>query len=93
MLTQIERTILLIARHRILSHQNTYLCMAIRDAPIKTFEGMYASMRLRMYLERMLKPWGSLDGWQYDNGFGNRSEAQKRQDRLDWIDWILSEEE
>jgi hypothetical protein len=90
MLTQIERSILLIARHRILKGDETYLCYAIMAA----LNGRTSShFRLTNYVQMMIHPHHTLESWQYSNGLGNRSSAQNRQDRLDWIDWMLSEEE
>lgn len=50
-----------------------------------------ASLDLRVYVRTALKDSLWLSDWQIANGLGIRSANQVRQDRLDWIDWMIAD--
>lgn len=85
MLSKKEREYLKQARYAIAKGQEEYICVALNGC------GEEETRRLRQYIPKQL---GSglytLDAWQFQRGIA-RSPRQIRQDRLDWIDWMLGE--
>lgn len=90
-------TILNQAKEEIRKGYSTGLCNAISSAKmeVKYVEGAdyetisQAAMELSSYVQRVLNMNSWLPGWQKENGFERRSVAQQRQDRMDWIDWMI----
>lgn len=89
MLTDIERELLKRARQRIKNNRSSYICYALSNEA-QTPEERRAATRLRDFIENQLYPNCSLQGWQEDHGI-HRSQSQRKQDRLNWIDWMLGE--
>ena len=85
MLSKEEREYLKQARYAIAKGQEEFICVALNEC------GEEETRRLRQYISKQL---GSglytLDAWQLQQGI-SRSHHQIRQDRLDWIDWMLGE--
>lgn len=87
-----ERELLKVARNRIYSRRNRFLCLAMAD--LSRLDDRYhkAYKRLTRYVSEQLgENAASLDQWQKLNGFRDRTLEQTRLDRLEWIDWMLGE--
>ncbi|WP_261520097.1 hypothetical protein [Burkholderia multivorans] len=92
-LTPEKREALKLARERIAAGQSRYICFALESATIKRPDLEEAAAELKDYIHGKLgNRCVSLEGWQQRNGFGERSMAQTRRDRLAWIDWMLDEQ-
>jgi len=95
MLTTREREMLLLAQARIARHEDDFICVALMDIERVWFnhaeEAIQASTRLRDYIRESLDGCETLDEWQRRHGIW-RSHVTCRQDRLDWIDWMLKGE-
>ena len=68
------------------------VCYAVsRDYAIFTPSEETACIELKNYISVAIDGYGWLDGWQQANGFGYRTAAERKQDRLDWIDWMIAD--
>lgn len=93
------REVLLKARANIKARRNIYLCYALRSSIYHRPHLKQAGSYLRAYIMRSLGESSYLDHWQ--NAERNKSagmtitpyqwksDAQKRKDRIMWIDWML----
>lgn len=93
MLTKLEKQTLRKARKLIEEGVEHYICFALsiliaRDA--NNEKQREAIKVLKAYISTQLGDNAAyLEEWQRANGFGDRTNAQTKQDRLDWIDWML----
>ncbi|WP_322037962.1 hypothetical protein [Burkholderia cenocepacia] len=90
MLTKKERRALLRARDLIANDKEHMICLALVAVAQADPALDRAAYRLRVYISDALGDFTTLGGWQYFHGI-HRSEAQRRADRLAWIDWMLAE--
>lgn len=95
-LTPEKREVLKLARERIEKKMNHYICHALSDAAFWEPRLKEAARELRSFVNEQVRIEGArcsatLEKWQRRNGFGGRSIAQVRRDRLAWIDWMLDE--
>ncbi|MCL4664453.1 hypothetical protein L0Z16_03465 [Burkholderia multivorans] len=91
-LTPEKREALTIARRRIATEADTYICYALSYVATNCPGLDRAAIELKCYIADQLgAPFTGLETWQRRNGFGGRSLAQQRRDRLAWIDWMLDE--
>ncbi|MCW3543080.1 hypothetical protein [Burkholderia cenocepacia] len=90
-LTREKREALKHARERIAANKNQFICHALDWIKEYRPELGAACVSLKRYIARQLRPVNSLGQWQELHGFGHRSDAQRRADRLAWIDWMLDE--
>lgn len=87
-----ERELLRLARDRINTSINRFICIAMADIVLNDDRYLNAYKRLKRYVTEQLGPHAaSLDQWQLQNGFSRRTLEQLRLDRLEWIDWMLGE--
>lgn len=87
-----ERELLKVARERIYTRRNRFICIAMTDVALNNDRYQKAHNRLKRYVTVQLGPHAaSLDQWQVQNGFSRRTLEQLRLDRLEWIDWMLGE--
>ncbi len=86
------RAALVIARKRIQSRKNRFICHALRFVSIRHPHLRAACASLERYIAQQIggERW-TLETWQDANGFGGRSDYQVRLDRIAWIDWMLDE--
>ncbi|MCO1402866.1 hypothetical protein [Burkholderia multivorans] len=91
-LTPEKREALKLARKRIQSRKNRFICHALRFVSIRHPHLRAACASLERYIAQQIggERW-TLETWQDANGFGDRVEEQRRQDRIAWIDWMLDE--
>ncbi|CAB3972290.1 MULTISPECIES: hypothetical protein [Burkholderia] len=91
-LTPEKREALKIARRRIATKCDDYICHALSYVCINCPGLTVAAVELKKYIgEQLGNPFIGLEAWQGRNGFPDRSLAQLRRDRLAWIDWMLDE--
>lgn len=90
-LTPEKREALKLARARIESRQNMFICHALNWVQFSRPDLKEACVSLKLYIAKQISPERSLGMWQLLRGFGYRSDAQRRLDRLAWIDWMLDE--
>lgn len=95
------REVLLKARANIKARRNIYLCYALRSSMYHRPHLRQAGDYLRAYIMRSLEESSYLENWQ--NAERNKaagmtitpwqwkSNTQKRNDRIMWIDWMLEE--
>lgn len=87
-----ERELLKVARERIYTRRNRFLCLAMADLARMDDRYHKAYKRLAKYVSKQLgEHAASLDQWQQQNGFSGRTLEQTRLDRIEWIDWMLGE--
>jgi hypothetical protein len=97
MLTLEKREALLKVRHLIECGQEFYICWALQAVARRNSHLFVTCGELEEFVVWSLggrdkegfSP--SLCAWQKRNGWGNRSVPQGRQDRLDWLDWMLND--
>jgi hypothetical protein len=90
-ISKVKRQLLIKARERIIWGKNDLICYALMDAA-RTQEEQHASHLLRSYISQQLGGgWMRLEIWQRENGYGNRDRHQVKQDRINWISWMLGE--
>jgi hypothetical protein len=88
-MTKDERRALLLARRRIKTFRSFhYLCVALQEVADEHHELYPATLRLRGYIRRQLGGFSTLGVWQCRRGLEPRL-RDARQDRIDWIDWML----
>lgn len=91
-LTPEKRKALKLARERITTKHDEYICHALSYVAVNYPEFARAAVELKGYIgEQLGSPFSGLDSWQARNEFGNRGYDQRRLDRLAWIDWMLDE--
>ncbi|WP_195724668.1 hypothetical protein [Herbaspirillum sp. CAH-3] len=94
-LTKDERRALELARERIRSGLNYYICPALSFVAYAHPELSEGVMRLCSYIKEALGGRRSdgctptLEGWRYDNCMPEQLHEKDRADRLAWIDWML----
>ncbi|SEH89469.1 hypothetical protein [Paraburkholderia hospita] len=95
MLTNTERRALELARVRIEAKQHVHLCYALNtvsgiiDTPAMTG----ACNRLKCFIMRRLAPHATLDDWigEHHPDRVPQYNDDRRQARIDWINWMLDE--
>lgn len=98
-ITKIEREVLEEAREQLRLKFRDSICGALiryRELlwrfPVQSrMDHRNAAEKLRRYFQDSLGEHSYLEYWQEANGFPDRSEKQLRQDRIDWINWVLKE--
>lgn len=90
-LTPKKREALKLARDLIATEKRRFICYALGDVARSRKDLNRACWELRHHIERQLQPVCTLGNWQVIKGLGRRSEAQRRRDRLAWIDWMLGD--
>jgi hypothetical protein len=91
MLTETERIMLRRARASIEAEQEWYICAALVNLATGPNE-MKAALRLKKYIWASLNVLPvTLEAWQGQNGYWNRTCTQLRADRVAWITWMLDE--
>lgn len=93
-MTESQYAMLLRARFQIKCGAASHICYALNQVST-SFDDTPLWMReldreyLKSYITEQLEYYGTLEQWQINNGFGVRGKVRCRQDRLDWIDWML----
>ncbi|AFN39102.1 hypothetical protein G167_gp52 [Burkholderia phage BcepMigl] len=91
-LTPEKREALMLARERIAGRKNQFICHALDFISMRHPHLEPACVSLKKYIGKQLgSPTWALGTWHEFNGFGDRGDAQRRADRLAWIDWMLDE--
>lgn len=89
MLTKKDRASLLRVKELILERKSSFICLALDRVSIDSPELSKSCGRLRRYVRLALGNASTLQTWQKDNGIPARTREQRRNDRMDWIDWLL----
>lgn len=72
-----------------------FLCNALTAVASCEPHLAHTCEELKKYIASVLPPKGvfspTLEEWQWENGYpkGSRTVAQRKQDRLDWVDWMI----
>lgn len=80
------------ARKNIISGDARGLCYALTRGHSHFTSGeVIACADLKQYISDALRGHGWLEDWQEQNGLGKRGSSRAKQDRLDWIDWMIAD--
>ncbi|UQN68300.1 hypothetical protein L0Z11_11445 [Burkholderia multivorans] len=98
-LTQDQRTALLCARQYIEEGREVHLCFALICVELRYPKLKIAVGRLKAYIQLVLGPFATLDEWIVDHERKKPAEerrfprtwGQRREARIQWIDWMLDE--
>jgi hypothetical protein len=102
-LNKIERKLLKQVRRMLRRGETAYICRGLATASYEMRLGeacsklqkceqiSIATRRLDNYVMECLDGSHALGGWQRANGHGERSDEQRRQDRIAWITWMLDQ--
>jgi hypothetical protein len=99
MLNEWEEKLLREARELLRKKQVRYVCMALDDAEdilgrdsLNCAEFALARVRLQKYIRAQIAPCSYLSAWQSCViGISRTTPDKLRQDRIDWISWMLGE--
>ncbi|MEX3630593.1 MAG: hypothetical protein VB138_15325 [Burkholderia sp.] len=75
---------------------DAFVCNALDFVAAGQSHLAHTCAELKKYIESVLPPKNvfspTLEDWQYGNGYpnGSRSQKQRMQDRLDWVDWMIA---
>jgi hypothetical protein len=94
-LTKQERKLLKDARKRIKNKLSRYICVALNSARVERaragkrgYNDERIVSRLKAHIMNCLDGRSYLDSWQYEHGM-ERTNKQRRKDRIAWIDHLL----
>lgn len=86
-LTQDKIAALRIARKRVFTRYNHYVCAALDKVQRHNLNLSKAVHELHRYIKRELDGSETLEGWQNKNGI---KKQRRMRDRLEWIDWMIA---
>jgi hypothetical protein len=89
MLTKNEEWVLKKARAHVAAGRRAFICTALDEVARQYPAKKNACERMQYFIQLKLQGEMTLGTWQMNNGRGERSRTQLKQDRVRWIDWML----